>query len=207
MFVDDYKMDKDNVIKFVQPTEDKGDVLYATKADGTINKNKSVSVTKGTFDNTVSSCDGLTKGFKTDNIQDAENVFKFVSDNSTKAEGLNPNEFGIVSFTQDGQSQAAVVTDGKPDEVGGTKMAVDLAVEGASVQSIGHNHPSGTPPSGYRGNLFEGLPMGKGINDASSYNTKINGGYVKSYVYTTQNQWIYTYDKKGYNGSSAIDGF
>ena len=209
MLIHDYQLDKNNVVKKVKETDSKTDELYATNKDGSINKSNSISVKKGTFNKKAESKDGKTKGFQTKNVQDAKKVFKFASDNSTVQSG-NLNEFALISSEKDGVSNATVVTNGKPKTVGGTNMALDLNDQGETVQSITHNHPGGTPPSGYHGDTFSGVPNSniKGTGtDAEVYNTKVGGKNVESFVYSSQNNKIYYYDQNGYIGYSATSGF
>jgi len=84
----DYKLNQDGSIELIKITNSKTDELYATNNDGSVNKDKSISVKKGTFINTVrSNTNTDVKGFKTNNIDDAKNVFKFSADNSTQESG------------------------------------------------------------------------------------------------------------------------
>jgi len=201
MFEDDYQVDKDNVVKKVKDTPSKTDEVYATKKDGSIDKSKSISVKKGTFNNKVQTKDGITKGFQTNNVQDAKNVFKFASNNSTASPNSTPNEFAIITSQKNGILQASIVTDGKPSEVGGNHVATELGEEGASVTGMEHHHPGGNPPSGYAGDKISGVPDGMNQGDYDVYmNTKINGNYINSSVYTSQDQRTYMYDEKGYVG-------
>ena len=170
MLIDDYQVDKDNVVKWVKDTPSKTDEVYATNKDGSVDKSKSISVKKGTFENKVSSKNGLTKGFKTTNVQDAKDVFTFAANNSTASPNSTPNEFAIITFQKNGVSQAAVVTDGLPAAVSGTRMANELSSDGASIESVGHNHPLGSPPSGYDGDTSHGVPDGKNQGDFKARN-------------------------------------
>jgi hypothetical protein len=94
----------------------------------------------------------------------------------------------------------------KSQSITGGSIAVLLSKEGASIQSIGHNHPGATPPSGYTGNLSAGVPNGKNEGDYDAY-MKIGGRSVESFVYSSQKNWIYNYDKTGYVGLSSSVGF
>ncbi len=203
MFQDDYKLNNDGNPEFVKTTKSKTDELYATNKDGSINKDKSVSVKKGTFNNPVKSKDGETTGFKTDNVDDAKKVFKFEADISSSGDGSSPVEHALINFEQDGKSQAALVTDGAENYVSGSSFANELAKDGADIKDVTHNHPDGTPPSGY---TATGKPDGTNTGDFRVTN-EIGGKEIKRHVYTPQKSMIYEYDKKGFVGSPSSSYF
>ena len=76
MLDDNYKLNQKGEIIFEEKVEGSTeDVLYATNSNGTTDKMRSIPVTKGTFNTSISNL--LTKGFETKNSNDAKSLLVF----------------------------------------------------------------------------------------------------------------------------------
>jgi hypothetical protein len=187
MNYDDYKLNQDGSIEFVKPTESKTDELYATKTDGSIDKSKSVSVTKGSFDKEVDidplgetggGCTrkkvvGEGEGYSMSN-SDAAKVFVFASDNSSI-------EFGFIGTKNSGSVVFTNHTEGK---IRASSTATKMNKEGKIITEITHNHPKNSDPSGSDKTNAGKFPKSQGQN--IGYN-----------VYQPGNKMVVGYDKNG----------
>lgn len=212
MLENDYKLNLDGSIEFVRETASETDELYAVDAGGRIMEDRSVSVTKGTFDNKISSDDGNTTGFYTSNVEDAKSVYKFASDNSQTSDFRNGVEYGFIEYSTYGENRAALVTDGYSYKVGATKMGKDLHKRGAVVTGISHNHPKGSPPSGYseKTGKVELNSFGGRTGDAerlTRFYRNSQGSIIKRTVYDAKNQNIYNYNIDNFSTKPASKFF
>ena len=102
LFEDDYQLHDDGSVTLLQKTDDTFDTLYASNADGSVDKNTSVTVDKakasdssviGDLANVTPSNDSdFPKGIRsanTSNSKDAFDVFVFVAKNSNVEWGMN----------------------------------------------------------------------------------------------------------------------
>jgi hypothetical protein len=157
--LDDYQLKKDGSVVFLRKTDDKFDTLYASNDDGTVNTDKSISISKNKAEDktilddlTYDDCDFIANtpwGKKigtwtsTSNKADAYNLFKFGSDNTTvewSLEEYKANKFFI------GNNHFSEATTGF-SKISGTNI-LDL------VKKY-HSHPGTASPddvaSGYMG--------------------------------------------------------
>jgi RHS repeat-associated protein len=185
MWIDDYKLNQNGQIEFVGFTDSKTDELYATNKDGAIDKEKTISVKKGTFLTSISSKDGKTNGFTTENISDAKKVYKFAADNNQINNSSEGIEFGYVEYNKSGVNQATVITNGAPRTVGVSKIGRDIESKGGVVTVMSHSHPSSSNPSQLD------------IKAAISYPTNKNGQAIKRSIYLPLPNKILRYDKTG----------
>lgn len=85
---DDYKLSKKGVISLIKKTDDKTDKLYATDKKGNVDKNKSITVSKGVLNNIQKGSvknEGINKTvdyMKTNNAGEAKSLFEFAATNS-----------------------------------------------------------------------------------------------------------------------------
>lgn len=167
-------------------------------------------VTSGTFNNSISSKDGKTNGFSTGNVSDAKKMYKFAADNNQKNASSAGLEFGCIEYTEGGTSKAAVVTDGKHNKVGASKMAAEIESGGGVVFEISHNHrrssmPSGYSPAGVPKLDANGKYTGDAINAAKYPNNRMGQPIMRT-VYTPKNQTVIGYDKNGISISIGYFG-
>jgi RHS repeat-associated protein len=188
MLEDDYKLKQDGSIEFVKSTNSTTDELYATKGDGTINKDNSISVKKGTFSNEVKidplavtggGCSrekivGKGEGYQIDNTDDASKVFKFASDNTSI-------EFGLVETNGSG---SVLLTNHTKDAVAATKTAVNMSNEGKQISEVTHSHPINVGPSD------------ADKTNAGNFSTS-QGKAVSFNIYQPKSKMVVGYDKNG----------
>jgi len=189
MLEDDYKLKQDGSIEFVKPTNSATDELYATNTDGTINRSKSISVTKGSFSNEVEiepisvqggGCSrekiiGEGEGYQIDKAEDASKVFKFASDNTTK-------EFALIETNGKG---SVVLTNHTDDAVHATSTASKMSAEGKTITDITHSHPLG------------GEPSGPDISNARNFPSS-HGRNINYSIYQPKSKTVVGYNKNGF---------
>ncbi len=187
MNYDDYKLKQDGSIEFVKKTNSKTDDLYATKFDGSIDKNKSVSVSKGSFDKEIDiapigeSGGGCTRkkvigegeGYQMSN-SDAAKVFNFASDNSAV-------EFGLINTKHNG---SVVLTNHMENKIKTSITAKKMDKEGKIIIEITHSHPHNSDPS-----EPDKTNVGKFL--------KSHGQNVGYNVYQPGNKMVVGYDENG----------
>ena len=202
MNIDDYKLNQDGSIEFVKQTESKTDELYATKSDGTIDKDNSISVTKGSFSKEVEiepiavtggGCTrekiiGPGEGHQIDNPEDAAKVFTFASKNASNV------EFGLVETKNSG---SVVLTNHTLDKVAASATAIKMDKEGKTITEVSHNHPNNSGPSPQdktnAGNLPTSHGHSVGFNIYQPGNNAVVGYDQQGILFTTNSQLYYGY--------------
>jgi len=137
MNVDDYSLDKQGNMKLeAVKKEDPKDHLYVKKDDGTLDKNKSIEVDKGTLDNlSKTSGDGISKATTT-NVDDAVKVFMFAANHSDA-------EWAIVSHTPGKGIDLYTVTTKHNSYKSPSPLA--LGFSNSETNSSIHSHPGISP--------------------------------------------------------------
>lgn len=130
-----------------------------------------------------------------DNQDTAKSAFKLISANIS-------NEFGKIDFdiNESGAKATALVTTNDESSVPANHIAQTMFdVGGTTVTGIDHNHPGGTPPSGYDQITGENISPDKPFGDAQGaekFKTNNKGEPVTKKVYTPSNGKAYQYDEK-----------
>jgi RHS repeat-associated protein len=145
---DDYKLNKKGVIALIKKTDDKTDKLYATDKQGNVDKDKSITVSKGVLNNiqTGTAKDegkNVTVNYmQTNNAGEAKSLFEFAAKNSNV-------EWSNSSFS-DGKN--FVSTTHEHGGEGFAQLLLKGNVPGESASNLleyDHSHPGGVPyPSG-----------------------------------------------------------
>ena len=155
----DYQLLKNGQVKLIKETTDKSDTLYASNNDGSVNKNKSVTVQKGRASDSsvigdLSKATGYLANFRnennkngasigevrigyTNNVNDAVNVFNFLNANT-----YSNIEFGLMKFQQNGNSNNYLIgTQMEFDALGKTFRAMTDRIGGYdNIIAFYHNH-------------------------------------------------------------------
>jgi RHS repeat-associated protein len=154
---DEYKLRKNGHIQLIKKTDDKTDKLYATDAKGNVNKNKSITVSKGVLNNVKSGSvkhDGKTSTvdyMKTNNATEAKSLFEFSAKNSNV-------EWSMTKFS-DGQNFVSTTHENGAEGFLGLTIGGNISGENASkILEFDHSHPGGIHyPSGL-------APAGMNVN-------------------------------------------
>ncbi|MCB0846256.1 MAG: hypothetical protein KDE26_23555, partial [Bacteroidetes bacterium] len=146
---DEYKVNKDGYISFVQKTDDHYDILYATDIDGNVDLTNSVKIEKGVLDkdkdNNNIKKDVATDGteyeyLKINNDNTATTLFEFVAKNTNV-------EWTQVKY---GTRSNFLSTSHLPGSESGGAHRVRVLGEGRyTVREHIHSHPGDTGPSGF----------------------------------------------------------
>ncbi len=185
---DDYKLLLNGNIQKMRTTNSSTDNLYSSKANGAVDLSKKVTVTKGTFDNSVdvqplsksgggcsrSKVDGVGDGYSISNAKDAVNMFVFASDNSNV-------EFGLIE-TNSGES--VVMTNHSSNKISASRTAKKMDESGMQITTITHSHPSNSDPSS------------TDISNVKNFSTS-QGRDVNYNVYQPDKKSIVGYNSKG----------
>ncbi len=205
---DEYKLNQDGRIEFVAKSEG-ADVLYATNKDGTIDKNRSIKVKKGTFSIGFDQYfkvkgEKPIKGFGIvifNNEKDAQKVFEFAAEN-------HDGEFGKVSSeTESGIEVSTVFTNEKNNEFTITGKIAKIHIKmGGILKSTYHSHTLKIAPipSGFYKN---GRPKKKLRGDrafAKSFSKNRKGKPILHYMYHPKYNTLTKYDE---NSISTINNY
>ena len=142
-------------------------------------KYKSISFEYGSFSELPTNNRLLNQtGFKANNNSDGMDLFKFLADNTSV-------EYGLITTKGSG---SFLLTCHDASNVNATKYAKFLDSKGFSIFSIIHNHPEGSPPSGFGSNDTHGDKF-SAQNLVSSH-----GNIINFFVYTGNDQKLTMYD-------------
>jgi hypothetical protein len=160
---DDYKLSRNGKIQLIQKTDDKTDKLYATDKQGNVNKDKSITVSKGVLNNIQAGTakdegKNVTVNYmQTNNAGEAKSLFEFAAKNSNV-------EWSNYSFS-DGKN--FVSTTHEHGGEGFAQLLLKGNVPGESASNIlefTHSHPDGVHyPSGL-------APSGTNVNRGGDMN-------------------------------------
>lgn len=133
---------------------------------------------------TKSSDKNGTISFEFNQPDAAAESFKFFADNSIV-------EYGLITTT----STSIVQTQHHKKKVNVVQTVCDLSDNGKIINSIVHNHPNGTAPSGFRKDSKKG--------DKFTYQTitNITGKAIDNYVYLPRSQVLIPFDDKNIYGA------
>ena len=192
MWIDEYQLMSNGVIKFLKHTEKKFDVLFASNSDkkGDINREKFVTIYDKSILPSLSkiATTGGNHYAYTRNASDAFNIFKFAADNSVVEWGLN----GL----KDASKEIYLIrTSNKEDYVN----MVYFKYKDLDITFSLHSHPkggkdtqkaSGYSKTGYRGDMR---------TIANRYEIFTNAGrkypeeFPSHYIYHKESQNLYYY--------------
>jgi RHS repeat-associated protein len=159
---DDYKLSRKGVISLIKKTDDKTDKLYATDKNGNVNKDKSITVSKGVLNNiqTGTAKDGekdVTVNYmQTNSAGEAKSLFEFAAKNSNV-------EWSNYSFS-DGKNFVSTTHEHGGEGFAQLLLKGNIMGESASkVLEFTHSHPNG--PDGIPVHYPSGLaPAGMNVN-------------------------------------------
>ncbi len=195
---DDYKLLKNGVIELVAKTDDKTDKLYATSANGEIDKSKSLTIEKGILDNggqdQLRTASGMVKfDYYQANGEQARNLFSFAANNSDVEWGLSvfSDDKNYVTTSHSETSEAGIVGVVVNKEFGHQpmNMLTPRLVESTHSHPMGVTNPSGLTSEG--DNTNRGGDMSVTRLFESRYYTPINYN-----IYTPSNRKYTPYSSK-----------
>lgn len=194
--LDDYSVNQNGKIVFVNKTEDKTDRLIALGKNGKIEyddkgnmTNSAFTANKGIFANQKES--GETTYMSVKGNEQAKGLFEFLGENTTV-------EWGRISY---GKNSNYLTTNNNPYDNGVETIAYEkLFNTGNSglVKIIDHNHPDGDRPSGFPGGKGF-VPKGEGDKAFAQWlykNYPTNATNILLRVYNPLNKSYTKYNNK-----------
>ena len=185
---DDYKLNRNGRLELIKKTDDKTDVIYASKKNGEVDETKSITVDKSVTttmqskkDNVNGSLDYTAMTVES-NSEAARNLFEFVSQNSDVEFGLlNKEDFW-------GKSTSVITTSHKESAEAGGINEVNITSHNPTdeVKEVNHSHVKGmflTTPSGF--NPHTKQPDGRDDGDvtvAENVTAKYPNAIIQLYV-------------------------